>query len=50
MVAVRVFFLEYLALSRHLRYSFKDYTRQNSSGVEQLTRNEQVKGSNPFFG
>ena len=24
--------------------------RQNSSGVEQLTRNEQVKGSIPFFG
>jgi hypothetical protein len=23
---------------------------QNSSGVEQLTRNEQVKGSIPFFG
>ncbi len=35
---------------RNAEIKYISFARQNSSGVEQLTRNEQVKGSIPFFG
>lgn len=40
----------YHPLKKITRYGIMPSLCQNSSGVERLTRNEQVKGSIPFFG
>lgn len=48
--ACRVFF-PYIPFTNNVFYgTLCRLISQNSSGVEQLTRNEQVKGSIPFFG